>query len=145
FQQISIPEFLAGFANPSIVSIFILIVLTSAINEHFNLVALFDRLFSKTKTIQGFLLKMGFSVASLSSIMNNTPIVALMMPYVHQWGKKNKISPSRLLIPLSFATILGGMISTIGTSTNLVLQGFIESEKQEPLGILDFLIPGVLV
>lgn len=91
------------------------------------------------------MLRLGISVASLSSIMNNTPIVAMMVPYVYQWGKKNKVSPSKLLIPLSYATILGGMITVLGTSTNLVLAGFILEENMEPLGFLDFLVPGIMV
>ena len=53
--------------------------------------------------------------------MNNTPVVALMMPYVRNWSMKNGVSPSRLMMPLSFFAISGGMITLIGTSTNLVL------------------------
>ncbi len=143
--NLDVSLFLSGFSKTSVISLFLLIILTSAINKHFNVSALFDYLFRKAKSPRSFLLRMGFSVAGLSSIMNNTPIVAMMIPYVYQWGKRHAVSPSQLLIPLSFATILGGMISVIGTSTNMVLLGLIESESQILPGILDFAIPGLLV
>ncbi len=81
-------------------------------------------------------------VAVLSSFINNTPVVALMTPYVFDWGRKHNISPSRLLIPLSFATIMGGMITLIGTSTTLVLNGFLIDFDLPPLLATDLLVIG---
>lgn len=138
-------ELLINFANESVITIFLLIIITATLNDHFALVDLLDRIFAKTKSIKGFIFRMGASVGVVSSIMNNTPIVAMMIPYVYQWGKRNKIAPSKLLIPLSFATIMGGMMTMIGTSTNLVLNGFIQAKGGVALGFLDYLIPGVCV
>jgi di/tricarboxylate transporter len=59
----------------------------------------------------------------MSAFLNNTPIVAMMLPIVSDWCRKHRVSPSRLLIPLSFFTVLGGMCTLIGTSTNLVVRG----------------------
>lgn len=118
-------EVLSGFSNPSIASIILLILITAALRKNFNLELLFDKIFRKAKTYRGFLIRMMSQVAFLSSFINNTPVVALMTPYVFNWGKKNKIAPSKLLIPLSYATIMGGMITLIGTSTTLVLNGFL--------------------
>ncbi len=84
-------------------------------------------------------------VSGFSSVMNNTPIVALFIPYVYQWGKKNRVAPSKLLIPLSYAAIFGGMITVIGTSTNLVLNGFVTERGETPLGFSDFFFPGIVV
>ncbi len=138
-------HFLDSFANKSLISIFILVLITNTINDNFNVTYWFDKVFSGAKSPRVFLAKMTFSVAALSSFMNNTPIVALMIPYVRGWAKSNKVSPSKLLIPLSFAASLGGMITVIGTSTNLVLLGFLEDNHEPLLGFWDFLPLGVLV
>lgn len=140
-----VSDFVSGLSNRSILTIFLLIGLTAAINDQLNLAAFFDRFFSKNLSTPGFLLKMGSSVALISSVMNNTPVVAMMMPYVYRWGRNNKVNPSHLLIPLSYAAILGGVITLIGTSTNLVLNGLIEQHGGPLLQFFDFLVPGVSV
>ncbi|MGB0177062.1 MAG: SLC13 family permease [Owenweeksia sp.] len=142
---IEVEDFLAGLSNLSILTIFLLIIVTASINQHFNLAAFFDRILGKKNSDRTFLLKMTGSVAAVSAFMNNTPVVAMMMPYVYNWGKKNNINPSKLLIPLSYAAILGGMITLVGTSTNLVLNGLLLSEGRELLAFEDFIIPGLLV
>ena len=73
--------------------------------------------------MSGFVIKMVGFVAPTSAFFNNTPLVAMMMPYVYSWSKKNNTSPSKLLIPLSYAAILGGCMTLVGTSTNLVVNG----------------------
>lgn len=138
-------DFLDALANQSILSIFLLIFITAGIKEHFNLIDWLDHFFGKAKTGKGFILRMSSGVAVLSSFLNNTPIVALFMPYVYQWGRKHNISPSKLLIPLSYAAIAGGMMTVVGTSTNLVLKGLAESKNAVPPGFLDYLLPGLTV
>lgn len=123
------PEMLAGFANESIASVVLLIVLSAALRKNFPLESLIDsvyRLGTRGRPLgyRSFLFRMMAQVALFSSFVNNTPIVALMTPYVFRWGRINQVSPSRLLIPLSYATIMGGMITLVGTSTTLVLNGF---------------------
>ena len=68
-------------------------------------------------------LRLMVPVAAMSAFMNNTPIVAMYMPIVGTWAKTLRISPSKLFMPLSFAAILGGSCTLIGTSTNLVVNG----------------------
>lgn len=138
-------EFLSSFANESLATIFVLILLTAALNKNFNIIKYMDNIFVQKKKPKLFLLQMTSAVAAMSSFMNNTPIVAMLIPYVMRWSKKMQISPSKLLIPLSYAAIVGGMITIIGTSTNLVLNGFIESKGGEPFAFFDFLLPGLLV
>ena len=65
-------------------------------------------------------------------VLNNTPKVALLVPVLIAWCRKRRISPSRLLMPLSFLSILGGTCSLIGTSTNLVVQGLLIKEADLP-------------
>ncbi|MEQ8925314.1 MAG: SLC13 family permease [Fulvivirga sp.] len=118
-------DIIDGLANESIVSIVLLILITAGFRSNFNIEGLLDSIFKNAKSYRQFLGLMMAKVAILSSFVNNTPVVVLMTPYVFEWGKKNKISPSKLLIPLSYATIFGGMITIIGTSTTLVLNGFL--------------------
>ncbi|GAB3535504.1 SLC13 family permease [Pontibacter brevis] len=138
-------DFLQSLSNESIITIFLLIFITAGIKNHFNLIGFLNRLFRSAKSPRAFMVRMTAGVSVLSSVINNTPVVALMIPYVYQWSKRHKVAPSKLLIPLSFAAIIGGMMTVIGTSTNLVLNGFILSREPEGLGFLDFFVPGVLV
>ncbi|MFC2123911.1 SLC13 family permease [Bacteroidota bacterium] len=138
-------EVLSGLSNQAIASIILLILITGGLRKNFRLEYLFDRIFRKAQTYRGFLLRMMSQVAILSSGINNTPVVALMTPYVFDWGKKHNIAPSKLLIPLSFATIMGGMITIIGTSTTLVLNGFLYDFNLTPINPLDLFIIGTIV
>lgn len=138
-------EVLSGFSNPSIASILLLILITAGLRKNFNLELLFDLIFKQSKTYRNFLFRMMSQVAILSSFINNTPVVALMTPYVFDWGKKHQISPSKLLIPLSYATIMGGMITLIGTSTTLVLNGFLIDFNLPELNPVHLLVTGLSV
>jgi di/tricarboxylate transporter len=142
---LSVQQYFQGLANLSILTIFLLIIITSGINENFNVAGAFARLFRGVTGSRSFILRMGSGVAGFSAFMNNTPVVAVMMPHVYEWGKKNKVSPGKLLMPLSFAAILGGVITLIGTSTNLVLNGLLQEYDQPTLGFLDFLAPGLII
>ena len=122
---ISPAESVAGLSNPSILSVVILVLITSGLRSNYNLEAFIDKFYSRANSYRKFLFLMMSKVSIMSTVLNNTPVVALMTPYIVSWGRRNKIAPSRLLIPLSYATILGGMITVIGTSTTLVLNGFL--------------------
>lgn len=83
-------------------------------------------------------------VAIASAFMNNTPVVVVMIPVFIQVAKKLGISPSKLLIPLSYAAILGGTLTLIGTSTNLLVDGVARAKGLEPFGIFEILPLGAL-
>ena len=142
---ISTRNFLESISNESILIIFLLIFITTALRKNFNLIELLDGIFSRIQSPRLFILAMTSSVAFLSSLVNNTPIVALLIPYVHNWSKKRGFAPSKFLIPLAYSATLGGMITLIGTSTNLVLNGLIESNGMTGFGFFDFLKLGVIV
>lgn len=142
---VSMNDFLLCFTNPSILSIFLLIFITNSLKENFNLLEWIDIFFKKARTLRGFTWRMTSGVALVSAVINNTPLVALMIPYVHAWARKHKIAPSRILMSLSFSAMLGGMITLIGTSTNLVLNGLITSKGDPGLRFTDFLFLGLLV
>ena len=84
-------------------------------------------------------------VCLASAIMNNTPVVAVMIPIVIQVAKRAGISASKLLMPLSYFTVMGGMITLIGTSTNLLVDGVVRSKGMEPFGIFDIAPVGIAV
>jgi di/tricarboxylate transporter len=145
FKIVDPADFLKGYSNQQIATIVLLVVITSALRKNFAIEAFFDQVFKKAKTQQAFLWRMMAYVAFLSSFLNNTPIVAVMSPYVYNWCKRNNFYPSKMLIPLSFATILGGMITILGTSTNMVLNSFIVDNNLPTFKITDFLFPGICV
>jgi di/tricarboxylate transporter len=131
-------EALAGFANEQLAVIMLLLVISDIIRKTDVINLVFNKLFQGTKSVSGFIVKMVVFVAPTSAFFNNTPLVAMMMPYVYSWSKKNNISPSKLLIPLSYAAILGGCMTLVGTSTNLVVNGMAVDAGFGSLDIFDF-------
>lgn len=136
-------EALSGFANEQIAVIILLMVLAGIIKKTGLLDSVFYRFFKSAKTYKSFLTRMMIYVAGSSAFLNNTPIVATLVPYVHDWGKRNNISPSKVLMPLSFAAILGGTATLIGTSTNLIVNGMAINTGLESLNIFDFTYVGL--
>lgn len=140
-------EILSGFANEQIAVIVMLLILGDTIKKSSVIDSTFHKVFQTATTRKQFLGRMTVMVAGFSAFLNNIPLVAIMMPYVTVWGKKNGISPSKLLIPLSYAAILGGCATLIGTSTNLVVNSLVVDQKiipdLPPLNIFDFSFVGV--
>ncbi|HYC83968.1 MAG TPA: SLC13 family permease [Chryseosolibacter sp.] len=135
---------LNGLSNKQIIIVFLLVLVTAGIRLIFGS-EIFAKLFNPRLKPKQFLLRLMLTVSSISAFLNNTPIVAFMIPYVKDWAKKTGNPASKFLIPLSFATILGGMITVIGTSTNLVLNGLIGSYNLPVLGFEEFFYLGVIV
>jgi di/tricarboxylate transporter len=137
-------ELLKGLSNQQIVLIFLLVLVTAGIRSIYG-AELFGGLFNPRLKPKVFLFRMMVFVSTVSAFLNNTPIVAFMIPYVKDWSEKTGNPASKFLIPLSFATILGGMITVIGTSTNLVLNGLISEYNLPLLGFTDFVYLGLTV
>jgi len=140
-------EIISGLANVQIAVIIMLLLFGDIIKKTSVIENAFDRLFRSARSYKGFLSRMMLIVATFSAFLNNTPLVAVMMPYVHNWCKRNNYSPSKFLIPLSYAAILGGTVTLIGTSTNLIVNGMIENNTIIPelrsLEIFDFIYVGI--
>jgi len=135
---ISPTEALNGFANEQLAVIVILLIISDILRSSSVINIVFRRVLGKEKKLSSFKLGMMTIVASLSAFFNNTPLVAMMMPYVSSWSKENKISSTKLLIPLSYAAILGGCVTLIGTSTNLIVNGLAVDAGFESLSIFEF-------
>ncbi|MGD2034765.1 MAG: SLC13 family permease [Bacteroidales bacterium] len=147
FNVLTAGEILAGLANVQVAIILLLLALGDMIRKTAIIERVFDRLFRSARSYNGFLSRMMLIVAAFSSFLNNTPLVAIMMPYVHNWCKRNNYSSSKFLIPLSYAAILGGSITLIGTSTNLIVAGMVEEQKiisdLKPMQMFDFIYVGI--
>jgi len=147
FGVLTPSEIMGGFANDQVVVILMLLLIGDIIRDLGIVENLFDKVFQKAKTYRQFMARMMLLVGGFSAILNNTPLVAVMMPYVHSWSKRNKISPSKLLIPLSYSAILGGCITLIGTSTNLIVNGMVVDQNiipgLESLDMFDFAYVGI--
>jgi len=140
-------EIMNGFANDQVVVILMLLLIGDIIRDLGIVENLFDKVFRRAKTYRHFMARMMLLVGVFSGFLNNTPLVAVMMPYVHSWSKRNNISPSKLLIPLSYSAILGGCITLIGTSTNLIVNGMVVDQTiipgLESLDMFDFASVGI--
>jgi len=119
----------SGFSNPGVLTIAALFVVAAALRETGVLNYIGDHLLGHSVSEKGALGRLAILVVPLSALVNNTPIVAMMVPVIIDWCRKRLISPSRLLIPLSYLAILGGTCTLIGTSTNLIIHGLLLNEE----------------
>lgn len=120
---LTVPQALSGFANEGMATVGVLFVVVAGLRETGVMNWLSQFLFGRPHSIAGAQFRMMTPVAFLSAFMNNTPLVAALLPAVSEWGRKHRIPVSKLLMPLSFATILGGLCTLIGTSTNVIVAG----------------------
>lgn len=123
---ISAEEAFAGFSNGGMLTVAFMFVVAAGLKETGFLDVVGHGLLGSTATTSGALARLSAAVLPLSAFLNNTPVVSMFLPVVMDWCRKNRVSPSRLLIPLSFLAILGGTCTLIGTSTNLVVTGLME-------------------
>ncbi len=138
-------EAFAGFANEAMLTVAALFVLAAALRDTGALEALFSRVFGRTRHERTGLVRMLPPIAALSAFLNNTTIVAMMTPVVIDWARRNRLAPSRFLIPMDYATILGGCVTLIGTSTNLVVAGLMLQTRMEPMGFFELVPVGLPV
>ena len=132
-----------GFANPAVFTIGALYVVAAGVQRTEALRAVDGFLLPQNGKLQGVLVRLMGVTAFLSAFLNNTPIVAMLVPRIQEWSNKTKIPASRLLIPLSYAAIIGGMATLIGTSTNIVVSELLVSEGYEGFSMFDLSWVGV--
>ena len=126
-----------GFSNPAPITVAALYVLARAVEKCGALQPLVQATLGKGRTQRGALARLTIPVAASSAFLNNTPIIAMLSPQVGEWADSRGDSPSRYLMPLSFAAILGGMTTLIGTSTNIVVSGLLQAEGYEPFTMFE--------
>lgn len=121
---------LSGFASSGMITVGILFVVVAGLQETGGLSWITRHLLGSPKGVRGAILRLLTPVVSLSAFLNNTPVVAMFIPVVNEWCRKLSISPSKLLIPLSYGAIFGGICTLIGTSTNLVVNTMVQERFQ---------------
>jgi di/tricarboxylate transporter len=119
----------AGFANPAVLMIGSLFVVAAALRATGVLDWIGNQLLGTARTAGQALVRLSIAVVSISAFINNTPVVAMLVPVVLDWCRKRGVSPSRLLIPVSYFAILGGTCTMIGTSTNIVINGLLAKSQ----------------
>jgi len=134
---------LVGFANPGVITIATLYVVAAGLKETGAIQWLARLLLGHPKTERGAQLRMIAPTGVLSGFMNNTAVVAMFIPAIQDWAQRLGISASKLLLPLSYAAILGGTCTLIGTSTNLVVDGMLQSKLGIHLGLFELAWVGV--
>lgn len=124
---LSTSEALAGFSNSGLVTVAAMFVVAAGIHSSGGIDLLIHKVMGQPRSTRAALTRIFAPVIVLSAFLNNTPVVATMIPAVHAWSRKINIAASKLMIPLSYTAILGGTLTLIGTSTNLVVNGQYQS------------------
>jgi di/tricarboxylate transporter len=134
---------LMGFANPGVITIATLYVIATALVETGAVSWLASLLLGTPKSTPTAQLRVLLPTAFLSAFTNNTTVVAMFIPAVQEWSDRLKISASKLLIPLSYAAILGGTCTLIGTSTNLIVDGMLQKQFDIHMRLFDLAWIGI--
>ncbi len=127
----------SGFGNPAPITIGALYVVAGAVTKTNALQPIVAKVLDRGSGNRVALIRLLAPASAASAFLANTPIVAMLVPAVRGWAERYGRAASRFLIPLSYATILGGAITAIGTSTNLVLGGLLQSVGQDELEMFE--------
>jgi len=131
-------KLLAGLGNEAVVTVAVLYVVVAGLSRTGAMELVTRPLLGRPRTVRGAQARLMFPVAGMSAFLNNTPIVAMCLPVVSDLAKRSGIAASKLFMPLSFATILGGICTLIGTSTNMVIYGLYVAETGNRDGLSMF-------
>jgi len=141
---------LLGFSNDAPITVAALYVLAGAAEATGALEDLTRRALGRSRSAEEGvgarrrqLVRIAYPSMAVSAFIANTPLVSMLAPRVSNWARRTGRSPSRYLMPLSYAVLFGGCITLIGTSTNLVVSGLLEEAGQRPLGVFEITSAGL--
>ncbi len=134
---------LSGFSNPAPITVAALYVLARAVEKTGALTPLVRRVLGTGGGPRTSLARLVLPTTVSSAFLNNTPIVAMLLPQVRAWSEERGVSPSKFLMPLSFAALLGGVVTVIGTSTNIVVSGLLDEAGLGALGFFELAAVGI--
>lgn len=127
----------AGFSSSAVLSIAALYVVAAGMQQT-DALAFTDRLlFSNSSRLTLQIARLSMTTALMSGVVNNTPLVAILIPRLQQWARRQGVPVSKVMIPLSYAAVLGGLLTLIGTSTNLVVSGLLYEATGQSLSMFD--------
>ncbi|KAA0138370.1 SLC13 family permease [Gimesia chilikensis] len=129
---VPVDQAMQGFANEGLLAVAFLFVVSEGIRQTGGFSFTGQQLLGHPKSLTDAQARVMVPSAILSAFLNNTPVVAMMMPVISDWAKKMRISISHLMLPLSYAAILGGLCTLVGTSTTLVVNGLLQSQTDRP-------------
>lgn len=135
---LDVTQALLGFSSPAVMTIGLLYIVVAGVQETGGLQWLTQHILGQPRGYRRAQFRLTAPVALMSAFLNNTPVVALFIPTVMVWSRRIRVQPSKLLIPLSYASIFGGLCTLIGTSTNLVVNGLLQSRYGEAAGLTMF-------
>ena len=142
-EIITIKEALTGFSSQGLLTVLVLFVVAEGLNKTGALNWYVGKLLGRPKTLAGAQLRILVPISMISGVINDTPLVTVCLPIVIQWARKINLSTRYLLIPLSFAALLGGVCTLIGTSTNLVVAGLLQERYPDDEELQDLPFFGV--
>jgi di/tricarboxylate transporter len=125
----------AGFGNEGILTIGVLFVVAAGFGQTGAMELIARPLLGRPRTPTGAQLRLMGPVAALSAFVNNTPVVAMFVPVVADWSRKTGLQPGKLFIPLSYAAVLGGTCTLVGTSTNVYVYGWLDPALKQRMGM----------
>lgn len=139
-------EMVAGFSNKGMLTVGILFLVSEGVRFSGVMNKMAELSLPKEKrSTPRMLLQLMIPISALSAFLNNTPVVIIFAPMIKKWAEKLNISPSKFLIPLSYATIFGGICTLIGTSTNLVVDGMMQEAGFKGLSMFELGKIGLIV
>lgn len=133
----------SGFGNEGLMTVAVMFVVVAGLMQTGAMTMITEPLLGRPKSVFDAQMRIMFPVVAVSAFLNNTPVVAMFMPVVDDFCKKHGISPSKLFLPLSYAAIFGGICTLIGTSTNLVVNGFLIKDGLPGMRMFDLAWVGV--
>lgn len=134
---------LLGFSNPGVMTIAVLYVVASGLKETGAVQWIATSLLGFPQTTRLALFRVLMPGSVLSAFMNNTAVVAMFIPAIQNWAQRLNVPASKLLLPLSYAAILGGTCTVIGTSTNLIISGMLQSELDVTINMFEPALVGI--